>query len=112
MKQKAEQLFIYKLRLNIQFMTNSNWTGQVLESMEGHHQFLDDLGKDGILVFAGRTEYSIDDINLFGIAILKTESLEAVKEIVKNDPGIVNGILKAEIHPFSMGIRYLENISN
>jgi hypothetical protein len=77
-----------------------------------HAGFLDSLGIAGILAFAGRTLFEPGDKNLFGIAIIKASGIEEAENILSKDPAVVYGIQKAEIFPFSMGIRHLKNIKD
>ncbi len=107
---KQENLFIYHLKLTSKYHDLANWTAETQAIIQEHAQFLDDLGKQGILVFAGRTKLNPGDENLFGIAIIKAANIELAKKTMAKDPAVVHKIQKATIFPFSMGIRYLNNL--
>ena len=47
---------------------------------------------------------------LFGFAIITARSMEEAKEIMAADPTALKGIQQGEIHPFSLGIRFFENL--
>ena len=110
MDKNTEQLFIYHLTLTPYYKNPKNWTEATFQMIQEHATFLDNLGKQGILAFAGRTNLAFEDENLFGIAIIKANTLEQAKAILKNDPAVLNGIQQANIFPFWMGIRHLNNL--
>lgn len=103
-------LFCYQLRLTEVYNVPDNWTPEAWQIIEEHGDFLNRLGKEGILVFAGRTIYQPGDKRLFGIALIKAKNLEAATKIMENDPAVIAGIQQAMLYPFSMGIRYFDNI--
>lgn len=107
-----KELFIYHLKLTDQYNDTSIWTEETTLRVNQHAEFLDNLGQEGILVFAGRTKYDPGDDRLFGVAIFKANSLEHAREIMEHDPGVIYKIHTGTILPFSMGIRYLENLVN
>ena len=110
MKQNSTALFIYHLTLTPHYKKEENWTETTFKTIQEHANFLDNLGKNGILVFAGRTALSFEHPDLFGIAVIKADTLETAKALLKGDPAVMNGIQQATIFPFSMGIRYFDNI--
>ncbi|GEM_PF-2953245 len=107
----TQQLFIYHLVLTQEYQNLNNWTDDTYSILNDHGAFLTDLGAKGILAFAGRTQLQPGDENLFGIAVIKAVSIVVAQEIMKPDPAVVANIQKASIFPFSMGIRYLENLT-
>lgn len=109
--QNKQTLFLYRLTLSPEYSNPEKWTKETWQTIEVHSQFLSRLGKDGRLVFAGRTLFEPGNKNLFGIAVIVSESLDEAKELISNDPAVTAGIQRAEIFPFSMGIKYFENIA-
>ena len=105
----TENLFIYHLTLTDTYNDPTNWNEQVMVIIQQHAAFLNDLGEQGILGFAGRTMFNPGDEHLFGIAVIKAESIDEAKRIMKNDPAVKHNIQRAQIFPFSMGIRFLDN---
>lgn len=107
---KNEDLFINYLSLSPKYQEIHNWTEQTHQLIQQHSDYLNELGKQGTLVFAGRTLLNPGDENLFGIALIKAASLEEAQQIFAKDPAITHQIQEALILPFSMGIRHLYNI--
>lgn len=98
----AQLEFIYVLRLNPPYLARSNWTEATDQIVQEHFQYLVGLKEEGKLVLAGRTQTF--DEKTFGISIIKEESLEAANVIMQNDPGIVKGLMNAELFPFKTAI--------
>lgn len=105
-----QELFLYRLTLTQPYTDPAKWTEQDYHIIAKHAQFLDRLGESGILICAGRTQYDPGHPDLFGIAILQAASLAEAEEIMASDPAVIHSIQKAEIHPFSLGIRHFHNI--
>ena len=104
------KLFINYLTLNEPYKNPENWTDDTHQTIAAHGTFLNDLGKQGILVFAGRSLVDFDSENLFGIAVIKASSIDDAKHILKQDPALIANIQQSVILPFSMGIQYFNNI--
>ncbi len=108
----TDPLFLYCLTLEDLYHAVENWTDETHTTVERHAAFLDDLGKQGRLAFAGRTQYDPGHPDLFGIAVIRAPSLEAAQELMADDPSVVGGVQRATIHPFSMGIRHLSRFED
>lgn len=104
-----KHVFCYYLKLTTHFEDASNWSDSSVETVSKHAAFLDALGKEGILLFAGRTLYEPGDKNLFGIALFYASDLEAAKKIVADDPVLAAGIMQHEVFPFSLAINHMHN---
>ena len=98
-----------RLRLNEAYQNSAAWTDKENDIIAQHFNFLLDLSKRGILIFAGRTEYQLDHKDLFGLALIKAETLEEAKSILLEDPAVKTGIQIADVHPFKMAIQAFEN---
>jgi len=48
------------------------------------------------------------DERLFGIAVIRAESIAEARKIFAKDPAVVNNIQQAEVYRFSMNIRFFE----
>ncbi|MDN5215091.1 YciI family protein [Fulvivirgaceae bacterium BMA12] len=105
-----QDLFIYHLKLSDEYNDMAKWTDSTYKVIQEHSEFIDGLGRDGILIFAGRTKLNPGDDNLFGIALIKSTSIEEAKEIMAKDPAVINNIQVSSIFPFSLGIQYFENL--
>ena len=64
-----------------------------------HFQYLSDLLNKGILIMAGP-----ETTGKFGICILETGSEEEAREIMNNDPAVLNGISSAELYPYRVSL--------
>jgi uncharacterized protein YciI len=104
------QLFLYRLRLSPRYDDPAAWTEETVETIDRHARFLDALGREGRLVFAGRTDFEPGDPRLIGFAVVKAESAEEAARLLAPDPAVRAGIQIAEIHPFRMPIRHLHNL--
>ncbi|MEM7332637.1 MAG: YciI family protein [Chloroflexota bacterium] len=104
-----QNLYVYHLKLAPKYTDPANWTDADHQIIGQHAQFFIDLGKQGVLLFAGRTDLPPGDANLFGIAVFKADSLESAKAIMANDPARRHGIQVGEILPFRLPIHFIEN---
>ncbi|MGE5805897.1 MAG: YciI family protein [Ignavibacteria bacterium] len=107
---KEKPLFIYKLTLTEEYRNPAKWTDAAFIIVDDHAEFFNELGNQGLLIFAGRTILDPDDKDLFGIAVIQAETLEEARRIMAPDPVIKNKIMKCAIFPFSMKIRYFNNL--
>ncbi len=108
----APAVFLYHLQLTPKYTDTNNWDADTEAVIKQHVAFLNDLGQQGVLVLAGRTLFEPGDDQLFGIALIKADSLEQAKTIMANDPTVVNQIHQAEVLPFSLAVSYLENMDD
>ncbi|MCP3988321.1 MAG: hypothetical protein GY724_04545 [Actinomycetia bacterium] len=107
-----DPLFLYCLTLEDRYHNIEHWTDETHATIERHAAFLDGLGAKGQLAFAGRTLYDPGHTDLFGIAVIRASSMEAAHEMMADDPSVLQGVQRAVIHPFSMGIRHLSRFEN
>ncbi len=101
MKNKKKQ-FIYVLKLKPALLNEKNWTVKEEAIVERHFAKLQGLLEDGKLVLAGKTD-GLDE-KTFGIVILETDSEEEAELIMKNDPAVAEGIMKAELFPYRVAL--------
>lgn len=104
------KLFCYYLKLNEAYKDPASWTDDVQQTLQRHAVWMDDLGKEGKLIFAGRTLVELADENLFGIAVVKAKDIEEATKMMSVDPAVVAGIQKSQIFPYTMAIRHPENL--
>jgi uncharacterized protein YciI len=110
---RNENLFLGIYKLNPYYTDSTKWTKNTYSIIQKHVIFLDSLGNEGVLLFAGRTKYHIEHNDLTGIMILKyNKGLDSLKVIMKNDPAIINNVQTQEIHPYSMGVQHFQNLGN
>jgi len=94
--------FIYILKLIPYLLDMKNWTVKEKAIVERHFANLQDLLKEGKLILAGKTD-GLDE-KTFGIVIFTANSEEEAKLIMKNDPAVAEGIMKAELFPYSIAL--------
>ena len=82
------------------------------KSLAGHAAYIDSLTKEGVVVFAGRTDDpamippltgAIAPLELpspMGVVVFRAESVEAARRIVDVDPAIRDGVLKVKLSGF------------
>jgi uncharacterized protein YciI len=102
-------VYCYQLKLTKAYEVSENWTPQSWQTIKEHAAWLDDLGKAGILICAGRTLFEPGDKRLFGIALIKAVDLQTAKSIMAADPAVQANIQESSIYPFSLSIRHFEN---
>jgi uncharacterized protein YciI len=104
-----KKYFLYKLTLTEKYQKADNWDENAEKIISEHFYFLEKLGKEGTLLFAGRTSYEPGDERLFGIAVVKAESLEAAEMLLSKDPAVINGIMTSVMYDYSIAIKHFEN---
>jgi uncharacterized protein YciI len=72
--------------------------------LDQHFNYLQTLTQQGIVLLAGRILTS--DENTFGVVIYRAETLEAAVAIMQNDPAVMNGVMRAELFPFRVALKW------
>ncbi len=72
-------------------------TPEVEEIQKGHLANITRLSEEGKLILAGPF---MDNKELRGIFVMKTETLEEAQELCNTDPAVIAGRLKVEIKPW------------
>lgn len=109
---EGKDLFCYYLKLTKKYADPSNWTSKDEQIIADHARWLDVLGTQGVLLFAGRTLFEPGHKDLFGIAIIKAKDIEHARRLMASDPAVIAGIQQAEIFPYSMGIKHFDNLKD
>jgi uncharacterized protein YciI len=99
---RTKKQFIYVLKLQPAYRKQNNWTKTTDEIVSRHFAYLKKLTDEGTVILAGRTTYDVADKNVFGIVILETGNEAAARIIMEQDPAIMDKVMKAELHPFSV----------
>lgn len=94
--------FIYVLKLIPSLLKAEKWTEREEKIVNNHFNKLQGLLADCKLILAGKTA-DLDE-NTFGIVILEVESEEEALNIMKSDPAVAEGIMKAELFPYSVAL--------
>ena len=74
-------------------------TREDLDSTDRHFEYLKKKTAEGTVVLAGRTV-----AQRFGIAVIETESEGEAREIMDNDPAVLEGVFNAELLPFRLAL--------
>jgi uncharacterized protein YciI len=98
----SKKQFIYVLKLIPELYDVNNWTDREEKIVHRHFRELQELLKEGKLILAGKTEGN--DEKTFGIVILETDSEEEALAIMKSDPEVAEGIMKAELFPYRVAL--------
>ena len=67
-----------------------------------HFAYLSELTEQGVVILAGRTLNT--DESSFGIVIFRASSEEAAREVMKNDPAVSKGVMKAVFFPYRIAL--------
>lgn len=98
----GKKQFIYVLKLIPSLLDLENWTAREEKIVDRHFTKLQELLEEGKLVLAGKT-LDLDE-KTFGIDILEVESEDEAVMIMKNDPAVTEGIMKAELFPYKIAL--------
>jgi uncharacterized protein len=66
--------------------------------LDGHFEYLRKLVAQGVVSTAGRTQ-DVGD-RTFGIVILAADSEANAAELMRNDPAVSSGMMRAELFPY------------
>lgn len=96
------QQYMYTLKLIPELLDVDNWTEKENKIVEEHFLRLKQFRDEGVVILAGR----VPEMNPegFGIVIFKAGSEEKARRIMENDPAVKQGIMMAELFPFSVAL--------
>jgi uncharacterized protein YciI len=75
-------------------------TDEEASILSDHFNYLKSLTEQGVVLVFGRTQNK--DASAFGIVIFRAESEDAAQSIVRNDPAVGKGIMRAELFPYKV----------
>lgn len=96
--------FIYILKLNEPYTNPNAWNEETNKVLGMHWNYLVDLHKKGVMDTVGRTDYEVDNPEMFGIAVFRAANENEAKEIMNNDPCLKYGVMNATLHPFNLAL--------
>jgi D-alanyl-D-alanine carboxypeptidase len=99
-KPVAKKQFVLVLRLNAKYQDDKNWTEADNKAVGNHFAKLQQLQKDGKLIFAGRTLIK----ESMGVVILEVETEAEARAIMEADDAVKAGIMAAEVLPFQTAL--------
>lgn len=99
---QAVKQYIYVLRPIPRLQEQKNWTAQDNAAVRAHFERLKRLTAEGTVILAGRTQTL--DASTFGIVIFEASSPEAARDLMEEDPAVKQGIMTAELFPYSVAL--------
>jgi D-alanyl-D-alanine carboxypeptidase len=99
-KTVEKKQFVIVLRLSSKYQDEKNWTEADNQAVGRHFAKLQQLQKDGKLIFAGRTLNK----ESMGVVILEVESETEARQIMEADDAVKAGIMSAEVLPFQTAL--------
>ena len=94
--------WIYVLKVTRLEMLIEGATSEEDAIVSQHFAYLKDLTEKGVMILMGRTQTA--DESTFGIAIYEAEDEEAARTILKNDPAVVGGVMRATLYPYKVAL--------
>ncbi len=94
--------WIYVLKVTRLEMLTEGSTPEEDAVVSRHFDYLKDLTEKGVMILMGRTQTA--DEATFGIAIFEAENENAAKKIMKNDPAVSEGVMKAILYPYKIAL--------
>ena len=96
------QQYLYRIQPTRPGMLTEGLTELESGIVEEHFRYLQRLTAEGTLLMAGRTLN--DDERTFGIVVFVAESEAAAAEVVRNDPAVQHGVMRAELFPYRIAL--------
>ena len=96
------QQFLYRTRPTRFGMLTDKPTEREAAIVDEHFQYLQKLVGEGVVLMAGRTLN--EDDRVFGIVVLVAASESDAAEMMRNDPAVKHGVMKAELFPYRVAL--------
>jgi uncharacterized protein YciI len=94
--------FLYRIQPTRLAMLTEGPTEREAQIVGAHFSYLEKLVAEGTVIMAGRTLNA--DERTFGIVVFLAESEAQAKELVRNDPAVENGVMRAELFPYLVAL--------
>lgn len=94
----SQHHYLYRIQPSRPEMLTENSTPAEDEAVAAHFHYLKELTEQGVFCVVGRTLNS--DYSSFGIGVLRADSDEEAWTIARNDPAIVQRVMRLEVLPF------------
>ena len=96
------QQFLYRIQPTRLGMLTEGPTEHEAKVVAEHFGYLQRLVADGRVLMAGRTLNA--DESTFGIAVFVADSEAQAAEVVRNDPAVKHGVMRAELFPYRIAL--------
>jgi uncharacterized protein len=83
-------------------MLTEDPTAREAQIVGEHFSYLTKLKDDGTVLMAGRTLNA--DESAFGIAILVAATTAEAEALMRNDPAVKHGVMRAELFPYRVAL--------
>jgi len=103
--------FLCILQLQPYYKVKANWTDATRKVQGDHWNYLVKLHGEGKIKFVSRTNYELDNDANRGLAVYVVDNEQQARDLMMNDPCIVNGVMTGELHPllvFMLGNEIVE----
>ncbi len=94
--------FVYRIHPTRPEMLTLGPTADEASAVSAHFSYLERLTASGVVLLAGRTLNA--DARTFGIVVFAADSEIEAAEVVRMDPAVEQGVMKAELFPFSVAL--------
>ena len=94
--------WLYRLHPIRPEMLRNGLTKHEAEVVGRHFTYLEQLVSAGVVVMAGRTLNN--DESAFGIVVLRAPSEAEAREVMRNDPAVAAGVMRADLFPYRIAI--------
>ncbi len=99
--------FIYRLKVTRLELLSEGPTPGEQDCVSRHFAYLQDQARRGTVLLAGRI--LVAGRRSFGIVILRAESEEEAARIMRGDPAVQEGVMRAELFPFRIALANCES---
>jgi len=96
------QQYLYRIQPTRLGMLTDGPTERESEILDEHLEYLQRLTAEGTVLMAGRTLNA--DERTFGIVVFVAESEATAAAIVRNDPAVKHGVMRAELFPYRIAL--------
>ena len=94
--------FLYRLQPTRVEMLTEGPTDLESSVVGEHFEYLQKLVAEGVVYMAGRTLNN--DVRTFGIVLFEAASESDAVVLMKNDPAVKQGVMKAELFPYRVAL--------
>ena len=94
--------FLYRVQPTRPAMLSDGPTEREARIVGEHFAYLRSLVDAGTVLMAGRTLTT--DARSFGIAVFVADSAIEAEEVVRNDPAVRDGVMRAELFPYRVAL--------
>jgi uncharacterized protein YciI len=102
-QETPEKQWVYRIQAIRPEMLKTGPTTEERGILQDHFNYLKDLTKKGVVIFAGRTLN--DDESGFGIVVFRAASEDAARNIMNGDPAVHKGVMSSKLFPFHVVLR-------